>query len=712
MTMVIKPTKASVVLSLIFATFVGSLGSASIDVNASEKIESVTELPEENIEDWDLSTGEKEPVVCYEEFEIDSDEQEDCDTLYIASADERAYWTKMTSNYIYEHLSSEEKKAWDDITDACLSYLGGTSTSDRVKVGTTGYSFESLDAFVAFLEMYLKNNPQFFFVDRSRPAYSTKGDKFIPYICILEAFQDVDARQKAAVEFKNKINGWIEQINLCSNVVEKEKKAATIIACNTVYGESPNDQSSYSMVCEGRTVCAGYSGTYSLLMNAAGVDTVVISGYAGNASHAWNASNVYGNWYLVDPTWMDQNDNASEELKERNVSYYFLNRSDATMYQKRVRRDWGDLYCPEAKYDIGHDERYYRSPFLVKGDYQYIIVNNNAQLGPLYAGVVSRKGGGAFGTIPKTIEYNHDVYNCCSIDVVTENESTGWRKNNNAWMYFSQTGEKATGWKQINNDWYYFDVNGAMLLDWQKIGQYWYYFGSEGNMHTGIQKISGKWYWLSDSGKMKTGWKAVPRTFSTKWYYFLPSGAMATGWTKINDKWYYFDCQRDSFADAMDYDYSTAYDKYEYAYGTMAEDYLELNGKTYYFGKDGKMRTGWVQLNGGGWRYFGTSGAQAFGWNKISNKWYYFDEYGIMRSDTWEYLGGRWYYFETSGAMVVGWKLIDNEWYYFESSGAQATSKWIDGLYYVKEDGTMATNEWIGKYYVDANGKWVPGKTK
>ncbi|MCJ0544760.1 hypothetical protein MMJ53_12300, partial [Enterococcus cecorum] len=32
------------------------------------------------------------------------------------------------------------------------------------------------------------------------------------------------------------------------------------------------------------------------------------------------------------------------------------------------------------------------------------------------------------------------------------------------------------------------------------------------------------------------------------------------------------------------------------------------------------------------------------------------------------------------------------------------------GNYYLKSNGQMAKNEWIGKFYVDQNGVWVPGK--
>ena len=39
---------------------------------------------------------------------------------------------------------------------------------------------------------------------------------------------------------------------------------------------------------------------------------------------------------------------------------------------------------------------------------------------------------------------------------------------------------------------------------------------------------------------------------------------------------------------------------------------------------------------------------------------------------------------------------------------------WISGKYWVDSNGVMATSSWVdnNKYYVDANGKWVPNKSK
>lgn len=64
--------------------------------------------------------------------------------------------------------------------------------------------------------------------------------------------------------------------------------------------------------------------------------------------------------------------------------------------------------------------------------------------------------------------------------------------------------------------------------------------------------------------------------------------------------------------------------------------------------------------------------------------------------------------------MQTGWVKDGNTWYYLETSGEMAYSKWINNTYYVKSNGNMAVSEWVdsNKYYVDSNGKYVPGKVK
>ena len=92
----------------------------------------------------------------------------------------------------------------------------------------------------------------------------------------------------------------------------------------------------------------------------------------------------------------------------------------------------------------------------------------------------------------------------------------------------------------------------------------------------------------------------------------------------------------------------------------MAKGYLYINGKQYYFGDDGVMRTGWVQgFYADGvtdfWTYQLSSGESAQGWQKIGGKWYYFKgksvDFMMARSETLT-IDGKAYTFDANGVWI------------------------------------------------------------
>lgn len=99
---------------------------------------------------------------------------------------------------------------------------------------------------------------------------------------------------------------------------------------------------------------------------------------------------------------------------------------------------------------------------------------------------------------------------------------------------------------------------------------------------------------------------------------------------------------------------------------------------------------------------------------QIGKSWYCFDAQGWMQTG-WLTEGGKRYYLNADGKMAVNsWQKVGGKWYYMDKNGVMQKSKWIGGIYYVKDDGSMAVSEWVDqdRYYVDANGVWVKGKTK
>jgi len=86
----------------------------------------------------------------------------------------------------------------------------------------------------------------------------------------------------------------------------------------------------YGILMDGVGVCAGYSAAFKLLADAAGVESIVVTGYLnGSLPHAWNKVRIDGEWYIVDST---NNDN---DL----IQNALFNLSDTAAYGTLVEDD-------------------------------------------------------------------------------------------------------------------------------------------------------------------------------------------------------------------------------------------------------------------------------------------------------------------------------------------------------------------------------------
>ena len=55
------------------------------------------------------------------------------------------------------------------------------------------------------------------------------------------------------------------------------------------------------------SVCEGYANAYVYLCSFVGIESIMVTGYAGDDPHAWNYTKINNLWYGVDVTWDDQN---------------------------------------------------------------------------------------------------------------------------------------------------------------------------------------------------------------------------------------------------------------------------------------------------------------------------------------------------------------------------------------------------------------------
>lgn len=116
---------------------------------------------------------------------------------------------------------------------------------------------------------------------------------------------------------------------------EKEQYIHDALLQIVRYQESaPIDQSAYSAIVLGQSVCAGYSRAFQYLMQQLGIPCYYCTGYAGE-DHAWNIVKMGSLYRNVDVTWDDTDPS----------TYDYYNRSDNEFADTHVRTDLA-VYLP------------------------------------------------------------------------------------------------------------------------------------------------------------------------------------------------------------------------------------------------------------------------------------------------------------------------------------------------------------------------------
>lgn len=103
----------------------------------------------------------------------------------------------------------------------------------------------------------------------------------------------------------------------------------------------------YGILVDGVGVCASYSASFKLLADAAGLESIVVTGYLdGSVPHAWNKVKLDGDWYIVDST---NNDNEM-------IQNALLNLSDKAAAGTLVENDSFAIDNNLYDYAAGTDE--------------------------------------------------------------------------------------------------------------------------------------------------------------------------------------------------------------------------------------------------------------------------------------------------------------------------------------------------------------------
>ena len=116
---------------------------------------------------------------------------------------------------------------------------------------------------------------------------------------------------------------------------EKERYVHDALAAAVTYDLTADmNQSAYSALVNGKSVCAGYARAYQYLLQQLGIPCYYCTGYSGG-DHAWNIVKLDDGYYNVDVTWDDANP----------LRYDYFNKTDADFASTHVRQSLS-VYLP------------------------------------------------------------------------------------------------------------------------------------------------------------------------------------------------------------------------------------------------------------------------------------------------------------------------------------------------------------------------------
>ena len=284
-------------------------------------------------------------------------------------------WYSYSSKYFYQNMTANQKKLYKAMYEYCMYYLVTEDSSkdspanyqmSTIYVGgkvrtesltkefkIVNYGVTAAEADRVFL-VFLYENPQFYFLDAD--CFRT-GAGF--YMVFYDLFRNSTTRAEYTNKIFDKVDGFAAQVAAESTDYDKMKKVQDIICENNVYKWSYQlglteyyDQSIYSSMMMGFTVCAGYSKGVMAILRKAGSQAIIVT----SSSHAWNMVKVGENWYNLDTTW---DDDVSGTYYP--VNYYFLiadsknDDYDGTSNSHVIGSEWNLLKKPICYTDYSAD---------------------------------------------------------------------------------------------------------------------------------------------------------------------------------------------------------------------------------------------------------------------------------------------------------------------------------------------------------------------
>lgn len=304
------------------------------------------------------------------------------DTNSTANTDKAAIWSDLTTDYVqpnksavaapkavagkngYRQIVEEREQVSEDAAQRLQNQLGFGDTGDGLEFDARFYPYYDMlddtgkhlyrqifanaqqltEAFApveSVTSNQLKNifaavyndHPELFWLDTSYAGkFRSNGECVELDLKFNSTAQNLSSAQST---FSQNAEQILSGARGLATDYEKEKYVHDALIQKDSYNLGAQmNQSAYSALVNGQTVCAGYARAFQYLMQQLNIPCYYCTGYAGE-SHAWNIVELSDGYYNVDVTWDDTEGH----------NYDYFNKTDADYASTHMRQDLS-VYLP------------------------------------------------------------------------------------------------------------------------------------------------------------------------------------------------------------------------------------------------------------------------------------------------------------------------------------------------------------------------------
>jgi hypothetical protein len=175
-------------------------------------------------------------------------------------------------------------------------------------------------------EAFYNDHPEIFWLQTSYSCKHTQDGKCVEVT--LKYYSIANNLENAKSSFEQQAQNIISGASAYTSSYDKEKYVHDALITKVDYVETADmNQSAYSALVNGKSVCAGYARAFQYCMQQLGIPTYYCTGYSGG-DHAWNIVKLADGYYNVDVTWDDTEP----------ATYDYFNKSDADYAKTHVRQ--------------------------------------------------------------------------------------------------------------------------------------------------------------------------------------------------------------------------------------------------------------------------------------------------------------------------------------------------------------------------------------